>query len=63
MATLYINNKPILNSKHWEDLVEFIEELIKLIPMFVDCRNFIVKSCDQVMFSWNRKLTEVNIYG
>ena len=55
MATLYINNKPIQNSKHWEDLVEFIEELKKLNPKFVDRRNFIVKSCDQVMYSWNRK--------
>lgn len=55
MATLYINNKPILNSKHWEDLVEFIEELKKLNPKFVDRRDFIVKSYEQVMYSWNRK--------
>lgn len=55
MVTLYRNNIPILNAKHWEDLVEFIEELKRLNPKFVDRRDFIVKSYDQVMYSWNKK--------
>ncbi len=55
MFTLYRDNIPILNSRYWEDLVDFIEELKRLNPKFVDRRNFIVKSYDQVMYSWNRK--------
>lgn len=55
LFTLYRNNIPILNARYWEDLVDFIEELKRLNPKFVDRRNFIVKSYDQVMYSWNRK--------
>ena len=56
MFTLYKNNKPLLNAKYWEDLVEFVEELKKCNnKKFVDRREFTVKSFDEVIYYWNRK--------
>lgn len=55
MFTLYRNKTPVLNGRYWEDLVDFVEELKKLNPKFIDRRVFIVKSYDQIMYSWNRK--------
>lgn len=53
--TLYKSNKPILNGRYWEDLVEFVEELKELNKKFVDRRKFVVKSYDEVLYTWNRK--------
>ena len=56
MFTLYKNGKALLNAKHWEDLVSFVEELKKCNnKKFVDRREFIVKSYDEVIYRWNRK--------
>lgn len=56
MFTLYKNGKALLNAKHWEDLVYFVEELKKCNnKKFVDRREFIVKSYNEVIYRWNRK--------
>ena len=55
MFILYKNNKPILRGRYWEDLVDFIEELKELNKKFVDRREFVVKSNDEVLHSWRRR--------
>lgn len=54
-ATLYKNKKLLLVSKYYEDLEEFVEELKRLNPKYVDRRDFIVKMGDEVMKTWGRK--------
>ena len=56
MFTVYKNGKPLLNAKYWEDLVSFVEELKKInTPKFVDRREFLVKSYNEVIYKWYRK--------
>ncbi len=53
MFTLYKNNKALLNAKYCEDLVDFVEELKELNKKYVD--RFVIKSYEEVFYSWNRK--------
>lgn len=55
MFTLWKKDKLLLHAMHWEDLVEFVEELKELNKKWVDRRMFTVKSYDEVIYSWNRK--------
>lgn len=55
MFTLYKNGKRLLHARYWEDLVSFVEELKELNKKFVDRREFVVKSYDEILYSWNRK--------
>lgn len=55
MFILYKNNKPILRGRYWEELVDFVEELKELNKKFVDRREFVVKSYDEVLHSWKRR--------
>ena len=50
MFTLYKNNKALLNAKHWEYLVSFVEELKELNKKYVDRREFTVKGYDEVLY-------------
>lgn len=55
MFVLYKNGKGILCSRYWEDLVDFVEELKNLNKKFVDRRDFVVKSGNEVLYCWKRK--------
>ena len=55
MFILYKNGKAILAGRYWEDLVEFVDELKELNKKYVDRRNFVVKSGNEILYSWNRK--------
>ena len=55
MFTLYREEKPILNAKYWEDLVDFVEKLKKCNKKYLDRRIFTVRGYDQIMYSWKRK--------
>lgn len=55
MFVLYKNNKPILRGRYWEDLVDFVEELKELNKKYVDRREFVVKSNDEILYNWNRR--------
>lgn len=52
---LYKNDKLILRGM-WEDLVDFVEELKKLNPKFVNRKEFKVADCEgYVLKKWYRK--------
>lgn len=55
MFTLYKNGKILLLGQYWEDLVDFVDELKKLNKKYIDRREFVVKSYNDVLYSWNRK--------
>lgn len=55
MFTLCKNGRALLCARYWEDLVTFVEELKQLNKKYVDRREFTVKSCNEVMYSWSRK--------
>ncbi len=55
MFVLYKKGKAILSCKHWEDLVEFVDELKKLNKEFVDRREFVVMNYNEKFHKWNRK--------
>ena len=55
MFVLYRKEKAILAAKYWEDLVDFDNELKELNKKYVDRRDFVVKSCDEILYSWHRK--------
>lgn len=55
MFVLYRNEKAILVGKYWEDLVDFVNELKELNKRYVDRRDFVVKSGDEILYSWKRK--------
>ena len=51
---LYKNDKCILRGM-WEDLENFVEELKKLNPRFVDRKEFkIVSPSGEILKTWNR---------
>lgn len=55
MFVLYKNNKAILRGKYWEDLVYFVEELKDLNKKFVDRREFVVKSDNEILYNWIKR--------
>lgn len=54
-ASLYKNGKLIMVAKYYEDLEEFVEELKRLNPKWVDRREFEVRMGEDVMKIWKRK--------
>ena len=55
MFTLYKNGKIILNAIYWEDLVSFVEILKKYNKNTINRKNYIVKSNNDVIYSWRKK--------
>ena len=55
MFVLYKNNKAFLRGKYWEDLVDFVEELKDLNKKFVDRREFVVKSDNEILYNWIKR--------
>lgn len=55
MFSLYKNDELIAEFRHWEDAVDFIEELKRLNPYEVDRRNFEVKINNDVIKIWSRR--------
>ena len=56
MFILLKNDKPLLRSKYWEDLENFVEELKDLNKNYVDRREFKkIKKSNEIMKQWNRK--------
>lgn len=55
MFGLYKNKELIAEFKHWEDAVDFIEELKRLNPNEIDRRSFEVKINDDSIKKWYRR--------
>lgn len=55
MFKLYKNDKIILTAPYWEDLVSFVEIIKKYNRNFINRKEFIVKSNDEVLYRWKRK--------
>ena len=49
------DNKILLVAKYYEDLEEFVEELKKLNPKWVDRRTFKIVSGSEIIKEWKRK--------
>lgn len=52
---LYKNGEILLTAKYWEDLEDFVEELKKLNPKWIDRREFTIRSGDEIFKRWERK--------
>ncbi len=52
---LYKNKKILGGAKHFEDLEDFVEELKRLNPKWVDRREFTIRTGNEIIKSWNRK--------
>lgn len=57
MFGLCVNDKVIAKSRHWEDLVSFIEELKELNKKQCDRRNYkiITIGTGEIMHQWFRR--------
>lgn len=49
------DNKILMVAKFYEDLEEFVEELKKLNPRWIDRRDFRVVSGNEIIKEWKRK--------
>jgi hypothetical protein len=52
---LYRKEKIITVAKYYEDLEEFVEELKKLNPRWIDRREFTIRCKDEIIRSWQSK--------